>query len=892
MMTRRATAVTIIAIRSSLLLLLLLLSEGGLNLETASAFAWSLSMIPPRRNNKFIQCALSKNNALIQLLDPPLTSVTIGGHDRIEDVELNSKDSSDDNDKVVVVENGEQNIPKSIDEQMITSSRIIDNNNLVESTSILTTTTSSSPFASRSFDPITGLPKPQQQTSSRRSSIPQSQHRLSKAHQSLMARSSSMRRQRFVTGRYPLTVSVVRNPTRRWMGLAESHVYLNGTSIEKSLASYDAFLWHEDDERRELHTDYEFLSLELLAEIRVKRPGYVNILPTGGVGTSFQTMGNTIDAHHGGGAFGRTWQSWKMRSSSNSNSNNAASPSMSNIKDDETHVVGNTKERLWVTGFSLTNQRGELYALDVGSGVMSNANDRTARAIKWPNEVTSVPKHLYVNHHHNTDDTGSVQEEEVELEDALLVTDGFLVPGKDKGGLYVVRNPGNGISEWSDCLTGTTNLRGAPIDADGEKSGDWFYHKAMWMDLTGDGRQSILSARAKVAPLRNNNNNIHDESRGGGNTFGRGQLVWLECPRPHSFAPGSQTPLDVDGTVFDPFSSRNTPWKLRVLDEGPDVMFSVADLDPSDDTIEVIASQFFSRKITLHSLRIGLEPKIVFRRTIDDRFGAAFSSVLADLDGLAAYTSKRPGAQNQPTVIDSGSTVISLTKGDAFSHLLVTSHECSFAEKGSEMADMSASDYATIPSGATTDKSKTTDGGSLFAYRIPIGRVDAWKTIPWTRSVVATGFKVEGHISNMINPGAPGFCYTFFPTREGGNVVGKDKMWHRPLIGLSGDCAQSAYILRPVEVGGSDDNSGNSSSGGVNDGIDKSTEYSLMCEIKCQSTVGSLAIGYDDLYTDNDTSYDQQSGYAKIYVPCYEQDKVLVFSMGSDENFQSKDDGW
>ena len=576
MMTRRATAVTIIAIRSSLLLLLLLLSEGGLNLETASAFAWSLAIILPRRNNKFIQCALSKNDALIQLLDPPsLTSVTIGGHDRIEDVELNSKDSSDDNDKI---------IPKSIDEQMmIISSEIIDN--LVESKSILTTTTSSSPFASRSFDPITGLPKPQQQTSSRRSSIPQSQHRLSKAHQSLMARSSSMRRQRFVTGRYPLTVSVVRNPTRRWMGLAESHVYLNGTSIEKSLASYDAFLWHEDDERRELHTDYEFLSLELLAEIRVKRPGYVNILPTGGVGTSFQTMGNTIDAHHGGGAFGRTWQSWKMRSNSNSNSNNAASPSMSNIKDDETHVVGNTKERLWVTGFSLTNQRGELYALDVGSGVMSNANDRTARAIKWPNEVTSVPKHLYVNHHHNTDDTGSVKEEEVELEDALLVTDGFLVPGKDKGGLYVVRNPGNGISEWSDCLTGTTNLRGAPIDADGEKSGDWFYHKAMWMDLTGDGRQSILSARAKVAPLRNNNKNIHDESRGGGNTFGRGQLVWLECPRPHSFAPGSQTPLDVDGTVFDPFSSRNTPWKLRVLDEGPDVMFSVADLDPSDDTI-------------------------------------------------------------------------------------------------------------------------------------------------------------------------------------------------------------------------------------------------------------------------------------------------------------------
>jgi len=98
------------------------------------------------------------------------------------------------------------------------------------------------------------------------------------------------------------------------------------------------------------------------------------------------------------------------------------------------------------------------------------------------------------------------------------------------------------------------------------------------------------------------------------------------------------------------------------LDEGPDVMFSVADLDPSDDTIEILASQFFSKKVTLHSLRIGPDPKVVFSRTIDDRCGAAFSSVLADLDGLA--TSER--GPDQPTVIDSGSTVVSLKGGVHF----------------------------------------------------------------------------------------------------------------------------------------------------------------------------------------------------------------------------------
>ena len=43
--------------------------------------------------------------------------------------------------------------------------------------------------------------------------------------------------------------------------------------IEKSLASYDIFNWLDDNERRELHRDYEFLSLQLLAEIHVKKPG-------------------------------------------------------------------------------------------------------------------------------------------------------------------------------------------------------------------------------------------------------------------------------------------------------------------------------------------------------------------------------------------------------------------------------------------------------------------------------------------------------------------------------------------------------------------------------------------------------------------------------------------
>jgi hypothetical protein len=77
------------------------------------------------------------------------------------------------------------------------------------------------------------------------------------------------------------------------------------------------------------------------------------------------------------------------------------------------------------------------------------------------------------------------------------------------------------------------------------------------MDLTGDGRQSILAARAKLPSILNNGQT--ENSR----TLGKGQLVWLERPMPHTFDVETGTPLDTDGTVFDPFNSRNTPWKLR-----------------------------------------------------------------------------------------------------------------------------------------------------------------------------------------------------------------------------------------------------------------------------------------------------------------------------------------
>ena len=79
--------------------------------------------------------------------------------------------------------------------------------------------------------------------------------------------------------------------------------------------------------------------------------------------------------------------------------------------------------------------------------------------------------------------------------------------------------------------------------------------RAVWVDLTGDGRKSILTARAKSPSLLKNGKSVAN------NGLQKGQLVWLEMPRPHTIDESTGTPLEADGTVFDPFSARHTPWK-------------------------------------------------------------------------------------------------------------------------------------------------------------------------------------------------------------------------------------------------------------------------------------------------------------------------------------------
>ena len=729
-----------------------------------------------------------------------------------------------------------------------------------------------------------------------------------------------------------MIVTVEENPTRKWLDLGRmqqqggggsehnqfstSVVLVNGTNIDKSLASYDRYQWLDDPERQELHDRYATVSMELLAEISIDKPGYLKILQSDGAGSSAAHSRKIQQRQQKDGSSTPLWNRW--RATAKDSTTATQQHEQHQEMEEDTQEKPLLRDRLWSTGFSLTSPRGFIKSVDIHDGHIDEVNPRSESMISWPNEITKVPTNMiqrqrqqkHQKHGDNNDGNHdspqqhqpqqSIRESWDEMssagsgdgtnsltQDALLVADGFLVPGKDRGGIYVVNNPAHKESEWSIPLTD-------PFSTD-----RWFYHKSIWVDLTGDGRQSILTARAKLRKVATtttsttqsrttDSSNIYMDAMGTDlEEQGRpknGQLIWLEMPKPHHFDEKTDTPLEEDGTTFNPFNARHLPWKERILATGPDVTFAVADMDPNDDTIEVLASQFFDEKVTLHSIRCGPKPKVTFSRVIDDRPGAAFGGILVDLDPSSSSVEEKNDGKStttahRPRVVDSGSTIKSLSKDNSFSHFLVTSHEFnSKKEKNDNNSNANNMMMNNEYEGGVNGKKQSTGkvrGGSLLAYKVPKGSMDAWKTEPWIRTTIATGFQVKQQIWNVINPGAPGFAYAFHAHKDD-EAQGK-----RPMIAVAGDCAESAYIFRPqtsqvVKGGAAAESNTNNNANIVNS--DPQAEYKLMCEIKCGATVGSIAVGYEDL-----CSAEQEPGYAKIYVPCFEKDKILVFALGSGE---------
>jgi len=242
-------------------------------------------------------------------------------------------------------------------------------------------------------------------------------------------------------------------------------------------------------------------------------------------------------------------------------------------------VAGESVQRLWVTSFGMARSGG-VVGLDLTGKLPAR---RLKLELAWPNAVEHVP----------ADFLRPLFGEGFDVTASILIADGFLVPGKTDGGVFLVQNPGSS-KELSARLTRRDDTR-------------WFYHRAIPFEM--QGHKGVLTARAlkPLSPFQP----------------AQGELVWLEAPE-----------------ATNPVAPWNVPWREVILASGPDVMFEVVDLDVTDDTVEVFAAEFFAQRLTMHSLKWDEEkgvPVVVQREVIDDSLGQAYSVAIGDLDGPMSH---------------------------------------------------------------------------------------------------------------------------------------------------------------------------------------------------------------------------------------------------------------
>ena len=176
--------------------------------------------------------------------------------------------------------------------------------------------------------------------------------------------------------------------------------------------------------------------------------------------------------------------------------------------------------------------------------------------ITWPNEARTAGDGLFKT-------------------PGMLVSGGFLVPGKSTGAITYVP-----WSEPNSARPLTTAKKG------------WFYHRTEEWDVNGDGLKDIVTARSTMPMVGTP----------------QGELLWLENP--------------------GPAAPESTPWVEHVIAAGPDVHFRIlpAAISPS---LTIIAAEFAKKRLTAFRQL----PSGEFERFIlDDTLGSAFDVQLADLN--------------------------------------------------------------------------------------------------------------------------------------------------------------------------------------------------------------------------------------------------------------------
>jgi len=185
-------------------------------------------------------------------------------------------------------------------------------------------------------------------------------------------------------------------------------------------------------------------------------------------------------------------------------------------------------------------------------------------SFEWPNNVQVIPKEVFGYR-------------------AIMVPDGFLVPGKSNGGLYIIT-----MDETDITKTKSTTKISA-------KKNGYFYHMGEWVDMNNDGRLDFLTARSNAKA-------------------GGGQLVWFEHP--------------AEGLT-------SAVWAEHVVTEGPDVGIQVVHVPQYKNEVVVFAAEFFNEKVSFYrvSTKTG---ELVDSRVIDTEIGSAYSVTYADINNDGA----------------------------------------------------------------------------------------------------------------------------------------------------------------------------------------------------------------------------------------------------------------
>jgi hypothetical protein len=120
-------------------------------------------------------------------------------------------------------------------------------------------------------------------------------------------------------------------------------------------------------------------------------------------------------------------------------------------------------------------------AVIAGDASTLSAHKLDTPKFEWPNDVKVIPNDVFYKR-------------------GIVVPDGFLVPGKSNGGVYVITMDDSDITQTVSTTKISTEDKG------------YFYHMGEWIDMNGDGRKDFLTARSNA-------------KKNGG------QLVWFEHPK-------------------------------------------------------------------------------------------------------------------------------------------------------------------------------------------------------------------------------------------------------------------------------------------------------------------------------------------------------------------------